>query len=481
MEKLKIEILQAVPAAGKTKAILNHVKNSKRRCIIASISCQLNQQSFDYYVGLGGENSIIIDTDHISRRINVVDTIKESTTNDNNRVLFITHAALLSYPDFEDFKGFDLYIDEVPDLIKLNQLKFTDNLDFIAKYCEIDDGKMTMIESYRDNVNKIAIDGLYGHDVISGSVCLLARTLLQGIPVIIKENVVYFIDDRTTQHWDVFHRITIACANFHETFTGVILKDFCGWEFGTSKLTKKLDFITYPNTERVEIIPLYSGLWSRYAADKLVDDVSVYNLVRDNVYELVGNCPFIYTNNSYRSALKTGHRVAYNPHGLNNYMSHTTAVCLFSYNPMPWESEILKCLAMCFKLDKEKLIDAYLVSKYLEPCFQLCLRTDIRNKFSNWKVQLIVPDMRAAEYLKTRYLLESKIDTSHMIGAPVTVRKKETEPRKRKLTFAKLFNFTKAELARFYRFRSTLGYELDIIQPEHVKIVRDWIDKGRQV
>lgn len=476
---LNVEILQAVPAAGKTKAILTHVRKNKKHCVIASISCQLSQQSYDFYNNLGGENdSIIIDSDHVSRSKSVAEVIKESAG--NYRVLFITHAALLTYPDYEDLSGHELYIDEVPDFVQLNQLKFTDNLDFIGKYCKIEDGRMTLDEDHREKLNKIATDGLYGHDVVSSSVFSLARSLLQGIPVIVKDNVVYFIDDSTTQKWNKFDKITIACANFRETFTGVVLKDFCGWKFKTSPLMKKLDFTQYPNSNRVEIIPVYDGIWSRYAADKDVNGESVYNKVKDVVYDLVGISPFIYTTNSYRAALKVGHRIAYNPHGLNSYMSHTTAVALFSYNPMPWQIELLKCLSSCHNMDTNKLIDAYLVSKYLEPVFQLCLRTDIRNQHSKWKVTLIVPDMRAAEYLKSRYLPEAKIDTDHMVSGPERKeRKKETTPRKKKVTFGTMFELSKEEQGKFYRWCRKLDFKLDIIQPEHVKMVRDWVSTIR--
>lgn len=476
-----VEILQAVPAAGKTKAILTHVRKNKKPCIIASISCQLSQQSFDFYNKISGDNdSIIIDSDHVSRSKSVAEVIKESIG--QNRVIFITHAALLAYPDYEDMRDHELYIDEVPDFVQLNQLKFTDNLDFIGKYCDTVDGRMTLKEECRSKVEKIATDGLYGHDVVSSSVFSLARSLLQNIPVILKDNVVYFIDDSTTQKWSVFSKITIACANFKETFTGVVLKDFCGWKFKTSPLMKKLDFIQYPNSSRVEIVPLFDGIWSRYAADKDIDGESVYNKVKDNVYDLVGMTPFIYTTNSYRAALKVGHRVAYNPHGLNSYMSHTTAVALFSYNPMPWQIELLKCLSSCHDMDTNKLIDAYLVSKYLEPVFQLCLRTDIRNQHSTWKVTLLVPDLRAAEYLKSRYLLEAKIDTNHMISGPARKeRKKEELPRKKKLSFVNMFDFTKAEQGKFYRWSAKMDLKLDVIQPEHVKLVSDWINKLRSL
>lgn len=481
---VKIEILQAVPAAGKTKAVLTHIKKSKnKKFIVASISCQLNKQSFDYYNSIDGTNGIIIDTDHINRRDSVASVIK---SNIGDNVLFITHAALLDYPNFDDFLDYELFIDEVPDFVQLHQMKFTDNLEFISKYCDITNGKMTMIEDHRDKINKIAVDGLYGNDVISESIFSLARTLLQGIPVVIKDNIVYFIDDKTIQQWDAFKTITISCANFYETFTGVILKDVYKWEFVDSKLSKYLDFKCYPNTSRIEIIPMYDGNWSRYAADKIIDESTgetVYNKIKDTILEIIGNTPFIYTNNSYRSGFNTnkGQYVAYNPHGLNTYMNTTNAVALFSYNPLPWQIEILKGLSNCFDMDKDKLINSFLVSKYLEPCFQLCLRTDIRNKDSDHKVTLVVPDMRCAEYLKTRYLHNAKIDCCYMIKSPDVIRKKEILPRNVKLSFIKLFNMNKNEIARFYRLKNKLNYKLDIIQPEHIKYVENWINDIRKI
>lgn len=149
---------------------------------------------------------------------------------------------------------------------------------------------------------------------------------------------------------------------------------------------------------------------------------------------------------------------------------------------MPWQIELLKCLSSCHDMDTNKLIDAYLVSKYLEPVFQLCLRTDIRNQHSTWKVTLLVPDLRAAEYLKSRYLLEAKIDTNHMISGPARKeRKKEELPRKKKLSFVNMFDFTKAEQGKFYRWSAKMDLKLDVIQPEHVKLVSDWINKLRSL
>lgn len=475
---LVVDILQAVPAAGKTKAILGHIKKSGKPTIVASISCQLSQQSYDYYNAMGCDDAVVIDSDHVSRSSSVVDTIKGCIG--NHRVMFITHAALLKFPDYDLLEGHELFIDEVPDLVQLNQLKFTDHMDILGKYCDIDNGLMVLNDLYRSNVEKIAHDGLSGNDIVSQSLFELAKSLLQGIPVLTKDDSVYFIDDSTSQKWHVFSNITVACANFVETFTGTILKEFCGWEFRTSKLVKKLDFMVYPNTDRVEIIPMFDGIWSRYSADKVIGEESVYSKVKTTVYDLTGNTPFIYTTNSYRGALKQGQRVAYNPHGLNNYMSHTTAVSLFSYNPTPWQLELLSTLSKARNLDSDKLTQSYLVSKYLEPTFQLCLRTDIRNQHSNWNVRLIVPDMRAAEYLKSRYLHEATIDCSQMVVPPERKnRAAEVQPRAKKVSIKGMLNMTEPEYRKYHRWCKANQTKYSATEPKDVIAVSKWLESVR--
>ena len=118
MASVSVNILEAVPAAGKTKAILKHIATNKRPSVVASISCQLSQQSHDYYVSICGKDCAIVDSDHITRQESVIDIISE--TIGLRRVIFITHAALLRYPDYSDFSEYDLYIDEVPDLVEMN-------------------------------------------------------------------------------------------------------------------------------------------------------------------------------------------------------------------------------------------------------------------------------------------------------------------------------------------------------------------------
>lgn len=480
--KISVEILQAVPAAGKTKAILKHVGKTKHRTLIASISCQLSQQSYDFYRSLGHKDSAIIDSDHISRSTSVRDALSDAVQSDT-RVFFVTHAALLESLDFDTLDGFELYIDEVPEFVNITEMRFTDNIDIVTKYCTQTDGTLVLKERCRKQVEAKAFDGIAGSDVVSERLFKLFRALLQGTPVTIKDNSAYFIDDCTTLRWDVFNKITIACANFDGTFTGTIIKWYCKWNIKKSTLHSKLDFHEYRNTSRIEIVPLYAGEWSRYASEKEHNGQRVYEIMKQKVYDLTMNSPYIYTTNRYRTQLQTGESVQYNPHGLNQYMSHTTAVALFSYNPTPWQLEILRTLSAGVGTDPDLFTNAFVVSKYLEPVFQLCTRTDIRNQFSDDKVLLIVPDIRAAEYLKTRYLRNATI-TSNFVFEPEYTRKKferkkETKPRTKRKTFANMFEFNEQELAKFYRWQKTQNKKLDVLDPADVILVTDWITRIR--
>lgn len=477
--EVNVEILQAVPAAGKTKAILKHVLTTKRRTLIASISCQLSQQSYDFYRVHGGRDSAIIDSDHITRSTSVRDALKHAIESDT-RVLFITHAALIESTDFDLLSDFDLYIDEVPEFVNITEMKFTDNIHLITKYCDLVDNTLVLKESKRKQVEAKAFDGIAGTDVVSERLFKLLRALLQGTPVMIKDNIAYFIDDCTTLNWSVFRRITIACANFDGTFTGTIVKYYCKWKVKKSPLHDKLDFHEYRNTSRVEIVPLYSGEWSRYASEKEVNGQRVYDIMKKKVYDLTLNVPYIYTTNRYRTQLQTGESVQYNPHGLNQYMNYTTAVALFSYNPTPWQIEILRTLSSGVGLSPSVFIDAFVTSKYLEPVFQLCTRTDIRNQFSDDNITLIVPDIRAAEYLKTRYLKNATITNNFVFEPPPIerkqyTRKKEQTPRAKRNTFANMFEFDKKELGKFYRWEKKQNKKLTTLSQEDIILVRDWI------
>lgn len=478
---MKANILKAVPAAGKTKAILEHIFESGEKAIVASISRQLSRQSYDFYNNLGG-TSCIIDSDHLNSETSVMRAIEKEVK--RNDVIFITHSALLQFEDFNQLKEFHLYIDEVPELISLESFNFTHNSNCVLDYCEeIGEEKnrqygLILQSEHRNKLQDMAKDGQKELDDVSKSLFPLYRALLQELPV----NVVrteqgircFFVDDMTTQNWETFKSVTIACANFEETLTGVVLKNFANWEFMKSPLHSRLLFQDYRNTDRINIRVMCDQSWSRYLGDQEINGKSVYESMKERLMNDMADESFIYTKNSYRTRLQKGTEIPYNPHGLNMYKKHQNVAALFCYNPLPWQIPLLKGLAESQNMDENILIQAFVTSKYLEPVFQLCLRSDIRNFDSTKPVNLFVPDMRCVDYLVNNYLKNANVITDNIVK---TRRKRQARKRP---GIPGLLNMETKELNAFKRWMKKEGINLDVENPKDVKVASEWLTDRRK-
>lgn len=478
---MKVKILKAVPAAGKTKSILEHIKETGEKAIVASISRQLSRQSYDYFSNLGGI-SCILDSDHLSSESSVSKAIEKEVK--NNDVIFITHSALLQFEDYNLFKDYHLYIDEVPEMISLESFSFTHNSNCILDYCEEIGSEINkqyglkILSDKREKLIEMAKDGQRELDDVSKNLFPLYRALLQELPInVIKtDNGIrcFFVDDSTSKDWDAFRDITIACANFDETLTGVVLKYFSGWEFEESELRKKLLFHEYKNTERIKIHVLCDQSWSRYLGDREIDGKSVYEKMKASFLKSVVNEKFIYTKNSYRTRLQRGTEVPYNPHGLNMYKKHQNVAALFCYNPLPWQIPLLKGLAELQNIDENILIQAFITSKYLEPVFQLCLRSDIRNYDSEKEIKLFVPDMRCVDYLKNNYLRRAQVVTDCVVSTK-TQRQKRIRP-----GIPGLLKMETKELNAFKRWMKKMNLNLCLENPADVKRATEWLNERRE-
>lgn len=470
---MKIKILKAVPASGKTKAILEHINESKGKSIVASISRSLSKQSYDYFKNLGGKG-IILDSDHCSQAVTkeIVQSIK------HNDVIFITHSALFQLENFSLFSEYDLYIDEVPEFVTLESYNFTHTSNFILDYCdEIGDEinkqySLRLKDDQRELVVSMAKDGQKELDSISKSIFPLLLALIQELPV----NVVrtetgircYFVNDITSYNWKEFKSITIACANFENTMTGTVLKYFSNWEFQESELKSRLLFTDYRNTDRILIHVYHHKDWSRYLGDKSTKDSNVYDETKKRMIDDVGDEKFIYTRNTYRNKIFKGNEVPYNPHGLNMYKSNTNVMALFCYNPLPWQIPLLKELCVSRNIDENILIDAFVTSKYLEPIFQLCLRSDIRNQDSKKRVNLYVPDYRCVNYLKENYLSDAEV-IENIVKCEV-----ERKARKRP-GMPGLFSMETKVFNAYKRWIKKHGYELSEENPTDILKVTEWL------
>lgn len=464
--------IECVPSSGKTKAILTKIKESGEKAIIASISMMLSKQSFDYYVKeLNGDSAVIVDTDHRTKRTNN-DSLKEVI--DDYDVIFITHAALKNIDNFDLFKEFSLYIDEVPDLVSFESLKFKSNIKHIREICtpffcaEDDIIDLKLDETKRDLVTELAVDGLRKQDDIAVQMFPLYRALLGNIPVKMqctKEGYTcYFVEDHDVSRWN-FKNVTIASSNIKGTITGKILAKFHDVEFEDSPLQKMVDFKQYKNTKRITIHVLSDGDYSRYSGDRSQSGTTVYTQIKKRIEEALQGESFIYCTNTYRSKFSEGQEIPYNSHGLNFYSSYTNVVSLFSYNPLPWLRQMLRAVAVSSGLNEEELINAYVVSKYYEPAFQLCARSDIRHNNSNKKINLFVPDMRLAVYMRDKYFPDATINSEDAVS------------KKPRNSFQSIFEMIAPEKVAFIKFKKRNN--LDVNEPSHHAIVSDWLTQYR--
>lgn len=481
-----VDILEAVPAAGKTAAILKHAVDSGDKVVIASISRQLSRQSFDYYQSLGGLDGVIVDSDNKNEYMSVAKTLVHVMKSEP-RVIFVTHSTLMQYAELERFVGYNLYIDEVPEMISLQNLRFTTNSDQILKYCNTTGNgigvyyPLSIDDKYEADLRTIAEDGLYRNDDVAERLLPAYRCLLRGHPVVFKReseeaSSMFFIEDYTNLHWEVFDSITIACANFEHTLTGYVLRNWAGWEFRDSPLKNELAILKYPNTERVTISIMVDQNWSRYVSEKTVGGDNVYGIIQSKIDAMFPSGEYIYTTNSYRSRMN-GQQIQYNPHGLNMYSDETNVVALFSYNPQPWQIPILTNLANLQGVEESGLIDAFLVSKYLEPVFQLCTRGDIRNIDSTKPIKLVVPDMRAAEYLRSNYLPNARIDRTGTIDVCADLKApKDYNWSKRGITA--VVGMSEPERKSFYYMLKKTGKksgDYDPTNPSDLMCVHKWL------
>lgn len=483
---MKIETLIALPAAGKTDAILSHVLETKEKAVIASPSRVLSEQSYNKFIKMGGR-AVLIDSTRL-RSLKTVQASIVQTLRDNCDVLFITHHALASLERSKLYNDYSLYIDEVPQLVEFEECALKSNLDLILQHCEpiLDDHaglqELTLKPSESHHIKQKLDDGKEGLDDVDKVLTTLYKALLdRKIHVMVKHNNghrkngsrIIFLNDNNHYAWEDFKKVTIACAELERSYSGKYLKHYSGCEFVESDLKSRLYFTEYKNTERVNIILMTdSDRWSRNQSNMN----GTFEKMVDMVIDECGD-NFIYTVNKDREYATRGMgvRLPYGSHGLNSYIHHTNVSVLYSYNPPPWEIDILRGLAHSCKLPVNDFLDARHITDYLDPAFQLCLRSNLRDNNSTKEVNLYVPDWPLAEYIK-QYLPGAKIITDKMIQL-------ECGQRKSKKTFKKMFQMNNDELKRFNGFKCRMkkkGIILNEYDGESVEIVRQWITKDRK-
>ncbi|EOD8980426.1 hypothetical protein ACJ5XD_001988 [Pseudomonas aeruginosa] len=105
---------------------------------------------------------------------------------------------------------------------------------------------------------------------------------------------------------------------------------------------------------------------------------------------------------------------------MNTQTDKTAAILLFTGNPSPNDKKSLRIIAEECNINCDDLLKAWTVTNKLEAALQAVTRTAIRKRGNTEPVYFYVQDMQIAEYLKSTYMPNAKIDISIALNVPKT-------------------------------------------------------------
>ncbi|MCP4596858.1 DEAD/DEAH box helicase family protein [Neptuniibacter sp.] len=509
---LTINTCSAAAGMGKTTAAINHVLGQiekGQRFIIAAPSIALCDQIYKDCVkakyGLTDEdlkrrqtapsNDIVVI--HSNNSTNVAMTLSMALQRQTS-IIIITHSNLLSFNNPKAFTGYSCIIDELPKLYIAGSVKvIAANHGSISQWL-IPGSKAPWYKldiSQKAQVEAIVATG--ATNLYSQSAIDLLQAALNSSEVHMKQvgNDYYysFLDLMDfNKQMGSFNQIHILGANFKGTLPYELLEHYYGATFCTSVIAPHRS--SYNNPRRVTIYPL---LLNVDVSRSLLDTSYIGSQNRSNTWtindELMEISAQIYRDKSQQYACYTqnkgrnqsfGHKlnglgipnefIQYEPHGLNKYMTETYFAALFSFNPQPYDRWLLNELENDLGLQKDHLVKAHTTSYYCEAVFQFVTRSNIRDHNSSKDVHIVVPDMRACNYMANGWLQGCNVDTSYALPMPA--------PNKggRPAGFPKTYNLTGAARKAFYTvflpdFRNKFGRGPDINNKHDVKAYKTWV------
>ena len=466
-----INIKEAAPSLGKTYGAVQWIKNSSEKFIIAAISKELGLQTYQLFKSQGFEDVVIINSE--AKYVNgVMGRFLEAIEEDESRVIIITHKLLeMTYKQGCDFSGWNLLIDEVPNsFIQVNAFEqysedettiiqqFITNTGvkvsgtWVREVYRLKQGVKTKLEERLEDMRKSKDSSLSGNVLDAYEYLLLGGAIQrwqdQKDPNKCRYMFLKVLNPK--ELLSTFDKVTLIAANIKHTMVGVIWTKLFGIEMVNSE-DIILRYNKIPNTNKITIYPM---LEEKDLSKNLLskNENENFDKMLTKVKDIIGDEDFIYSFNNYReNHLTTGERIPVVTHGLNCYSDMHNCACLFSYNPCKFTRELLVDLAEHFKLPENIFVDAYITSFYFEYTFQAVSRVSIRKHDSVHPVKLVVGDKRCAEYLKSTWFDDAKVDYSYVISLP--------EPKKtgRKGGFPSEFNFSTKEKNWFYRQQREKG------------------------
>ena len=455
-----IKTVSGICGCGKTQATLkelvNNQSNDEKLVIFASLTCQLSKQSLEDYKAFAfslGLNAEQIDSTTNNSNTSVSDTLRQLVIDGFKGVLFVTHATLLNETLRPILQLADIIIDEIPasSVTPLFLHQSDNNVDQMRKYCEfnvckhnptysvvsIKDSDITdhngMVISAEEAANIQIEDYDNGDRTHSKEFINVLRFLVRGL------SVLYY---QSKNHKHVFQAldfslldnlvgnaksVTILAANINESLVGTVAASLMNINIESHIAIAGLE-LKQKHNHKIKIIPfLTKGNWSEsmkndYATKKPVmarGKLKDYVLTEPTVLEVfqgfvlqhlssdflyfpnIGDAPLA---NAEQLESKNIIKLTTACHGINNYRDFKKVAFTAALNPTPDHLKLLDLVNTTSGLMPQTLSNALITDRYLEAAYQCVARSGIRNHVvSNDVYTVVVPDMRAAQYIAEHF------------------------------------------------------------------------------
>lgn len=518
-----------MPASGKTYGAIKYIESmvSKGdRFVISAISVDLCKQIIKDIPEQIKTNLLITET--VSRNNLVSDNFIEALKEKSDDVIVITHRTLFVCYDILNAEGWNIIVDELPNIHTTLHMKVPSIEDdtYSRWLCYLDTksdrttkyrkmglrvGFEDKLKNYLDNfeevkeeesfINKGGVKGLKG--VLDGQTVLFRKQNEDAngnVSVDYTFNSIY--DPRKL--FKGFKEVIFLCAEFEKQLTGLLFKH----KYNINVEEKEdiaLRKEAYDKPERIKIYPLIkppkvfskrlSEDWycvnskrrvSRFA-DRKDTYIEFFEHLVDVASDIVGDEGYIYTVNKFRNQMiESGHypfldesdkvkMLKYNPHGLNNYMDYNISLGLFCCNPNAIQRMLLKELDEECGLPEGTFEKGYEVTAMNDPIFQLVTRTKIRRFDMLEEIICIVPDYRCAEYLTSTWFKGADVDWKY---ATEISEGKTGAPK----GFRGVFNMTPSEYKKWQRHinKNNLSVkDYNVNNEDQYKEVEEWIKNER--
>lgn len=522
----------AMPASGKTYGSIQYIKSrieDGEKFIISAISVDLCKQILEDIPDNIKTNLLISET--VSRSQLVSDNFLEAVKDKTDDIIIITHRTLMVCYDKLNGEGWNIIVDELPNIhstmfMKIPSLEddtYARWLTYLDSEPDNSTGFRRMglrvgfedkLKTYLDNfeevreeesfINKGGLQGLKG--VLNGQTVLLRKqteTLEGNISVEYAFNSIY----EPEILFKGFKEVIFLCAEFDRQLTGLLFKHKFGIEVKEkTEITLRQD--KYERPERIKIYPLVkapkvfsrrlSESWyckdTRRKYDKHVNKkesyIEFFELLVNTASDIVGDEGYIYTVNKFRnemvlrgdySFLQESDKVKmlkYNPHGLNNYMDYNISLGLFCCNPNSIQKMLLRELDSECNVEEGTFEKGYETTAMNDPIFQLVTRSKIRKFDVLEEIICIVPDHRCADYLINTWFKGAVVDWKYAVEV---VEGKTGAPK----SFRGEFNMNQAEYKKWQRYvNKQLGMkvkDLKVNDKHDYELVKEWIENERKL